>query len=46
MFYVTSKDLPTIATADSMNQAYTFRNMLISLGCQASVIKVEEESDV
>lgn len=41
MFYVTSTDLPTIAIVNSMSRAYAFRNQLLRLGYQVSVIKIE-----
>jgi len=47
MFYVTSKELPTVAIFKRITRAYAFRNLLaLKLGYQVTVIKVEEESDV
>ena len=46
MFYVTSEELPTVAIFNRISRAYAFRNLLIDKGFRATVIKVEEESNV
>lgn len=43
MFYVTSVDLPTIAYFTRMSRAYAFRNTIIELGYDATVIKTDKE---
>lgn len=43
MFYVTSKDLPTIAYFTRMSRAYVFKQTMIKLGYEASVIKMDRE---
>ncbi|WP_414838899.1 hypothetical protein [Carnobacterium sp. TMP28] len=43
MFYVTSKELPTVAYFACMSRAYVFRNLLIGLGYQAAVMQIEKE---
>lgn len=43
MFYVQSIDLPTIAIFSLLSRAYAFRNTMIELGYEASVIKTDKE---
>lgn len=46
MFYVTSKELPTIAYFNRLSLACDFKDLLKGIGYHPTLLKVEVELDV
>ena len=45
MFYVISKDVPTVAMFVQISRAYAFKRTLVMKGIQAEVIQTESLAD-